>query len=415
MDIPLMIKNFHNSLCNDRNPKEFNQRQSLLNRWQRFIDSVPSEGREVATKAMQVDMVARTVLYESHPTGVLSSRHKNQGECEWDIITLSIRNRAVTCKKKKYFHCRFPEDYVGVATAPSQYHIWRLNNVNNTYITSCFLRDDLQDGVYPNLSPKASADYNVRRKAFKKILKKVPIVMGLYRKEKDRMEGDYLGNLFQVTRVGDNEIAKDDGVEPLKHLKHYHHYYHPGGLGGCFVEKYPYTQYIKSAYISMRQDHLTDFGLLIRARILRETMNEQGYWSFSIKDVNNRKVHYLLSTDYFYGEPLVSEGDFKNLNTSYTCLPQGRLPPCYSEKEKSLAYGKRVPNQWFTTSMKSKVRKFLVDERGLDMPKGWDEVPSSGGLAVGIKCLSKDLESEKKFPEFHGMCDRNFMPVTGVQ
>lgn len=409
------IRSFHNGLCNDRDPTKLDQRKDLLDRWQRFIDGTPSGDRDLAKMAMQVDMVARTVLYEAHFPGQLSSRHGNQSLCEWDIITLSIRNRALTCEKVTAFRCGFPGDYVGVATVPNQYHIWRMNNVNNTYITSCFLRDDLQAGVYPGLSEEAARNYNERRKAFKIILERVPPILGLDKEMKQRVQGDYLREHFQVTHVGDREIQKTD--ETLRYLKGYHHYYHPGGLGVCFVDKYPYTQYIRAGDIEMHQrDGFINFSLLIDERIFKEGVDEEESWSFSIKNIGDDKVlRYLPSTNYFSGQPLISERNFKSLNTSYTCLPQGQLPRCYeSQKTRKLAYGKRVPTNWFTEDVKSEVKDFLVRERGLEMPLGWEEEPVGSGVGIGLRCISKGLEEDQKFPEFQGMCDKDFMPVTGV-
>ena len=129
----------------------------------------------------------------------------------------------------------------------------------------------------------------------------------------------------------------------------------------------------------------------------------------------------MPANDYFYGHPHIYEKYFIHLNNSYTCLPQGQLPTCYKKQKangEDIAMsirGKRVPTQWFNQSMKNKVRDFLTDQRGLDIPKGWDETPTSDGEAIGLKCLSEDLRADKMLPEFDGLCDRNFMPVTGAK
>ena len=85
MDIPKTIEVFHNSLCLEKDSGPSDQRENLIKQWEKFIDNVAPINRPTAKLAMGVDMVARTVLYESHPFGSLSFRHPHQSTCEWDI------------------------------------------------------------------------------------------------------------------------------------------------------------------------------------------------------------------------------------------------------------------------------------------------------------------------------------------
>ena len=415
-DIPFIIKSFHKGLCSIYQENKTNKRRALLDGWHRLIDDLPSSHQELGNMAMHVDLTARTILYEAHPSGRLSHRHKNQGRCEWDIIALSIRNRALTCKP--HFKCDYPGDYTGVATAPTQYLIWKPYNVRKTDINSCFLSEDTDfPELQSSMKPKTTL-YDLRKRDFKKLLQRVPKVLGFYKSLEERVDGSYLTNLFQVTRINEKPPMSDKPNEQLKHLKTYHHYFHPGGLNNCPVDKYPYTQYLKAAYISMDQGSFTDFGLLIDERIFKKEIDNHGNWKFSIKQTSDREVHYAPSTDFFKGTPRVNEDFFEDLNTSYTCLPQGRIPSCLSEKEAQSKTGKRVPTFWFGSEVKDIVRHFLVETRGFELPKGWDKTNPSEGAFIGLRCLSDDLKDEDRkqpFPEFHGICDKHFMPMANIQ
>lgn len=420
-DIQFIIKEFHNSLCSDYQEEDPDKRRALINGWKRLINELPKEHQEMGKMAMHVDMVARTVLYEAHPSGSLSFRHKNQGVCEWDTLTLSIRNRASTCKPS-YFYCSFKGDYTGVATAPSQYLIWKPHNIKKTHISSCFLKESskkdmsttntFQIQMYASNSTDVS--YQSRKRDFKKLIQRVPIILGFHKSQKDRLSGEYLTNLFQVTSINNEVLTENNPSQQLKYLKKYHHYFHPNGLRRCVVDKYPYSQYMKTAYISMDQGSFIDFGLLINKSILVKNPDNEGDWEFSIKDTQHGKVRYLPSESYFRGQPRVSEQLFTH-KTNYSCLPNGQMPACYTEEEVHSTRGRTVPTSWFNNLIKEDIRHFLVETRGLDLPKGWEEREPGGGSPIGLKCLSADLEVNQELPEFHGMCDKNIKVMINVK
>ena len=419
-DIPFVIRSFHSGLCSIYQENKTDKRQALLDGWHKLIDDLPFSHQELGNMAMHVDITARTILYEAHPSGSLSHRHKNQGRCEWDIIALSIRNRALTCKP--HFKCNYPGDYTGVAIAPTQYIIWKPYNVKKTHITSCFLNQDSSVSQSPmtlskNTQPKVTS-YESRKRDFEKLIQRVPKILGFYESLEERADGNYLRDIFQVTRINEKYLMSDKPSEQLRHLKTYHHYFHPRGLENCLVDKYPYTQYLGAAYISMDQGSFTDFGLLIDERIFKKEADHHGNWKFSIKQKSSKGVYYSPSTDFFKGTPRVNEDFFEYLNTSYTCLPQGRIPSCLSEEEAQSKKGKRVPTPWLNSEVKDIIRHFLVETRGFELPKGWDKTNPSEGTLMGLRCLSDDLKDEdgaQPFPEFHGICDKHLMPVTNVQ
>ena len=141
------------------------------------------------------------------------------------------------------------------------------------------------------MTKKRVSNHEKRKKIFRRLIQRIPMIFGLYEREEDKDQGTYLNKLFRVTRVGEKEITAMDQDEQVQRLTQYQHYYHPLSLGACWVDKYPYTQYISSSYISMntqdpKYEVPGDFGLLIRARILRERQYSDGSWSFSIKNIN---------------------------------------------------------------------------------------------------------------------------------
>ena len=101
-------------------------------------------------------------------------------------------------------------------------------------------------------------------------------------------------------------------------------------------------------------------------------------------------------------------------NTLYTCLPEGKLPQCLGKTDlQAPIYGKRVPTTWFSKKVKKKVAKMYAKLK-VDLGPHWRKRKNSRGQALAVTCKNPKYYKKKKGPSFKGLCDGQFMPVTGA-
>ncbi len=227
-----IVRAFHNSsYCSGVNRRLTNRRAALHAAWEGFM----REGRkhwpqELLERARHLDYTMRTALFEGH----LERGCNAYGACERNIVALSIRNRGrESCLQRQ--GCTAPGDFVGVASAVSQYNIWDEYLTQISGLTSCFLRDDLA-------GPGRTSG-----------------------RDSARLQQLYRQNVADVERIlyGDDrdlqQIFPNNSLADLKGLKHY---YHAPAMGKCFPQ-YQRIEYMSGAVAQRGRD----FALIADTRI----------------------------------------------------------------------------------------------------------------------------------------------------
>ena len=414
------LEEFHNTYCNLQDANSHDQRGQMIKVWDDYIASKQGPEKEWAKKAKQTDIVARTVMFEAHPPGQLDSIHPSQHQCEWDVIALSMRNRAFTCQG--YFGCSDEKgDYVSVATKPSQYNIWRPVSARSSFISACFLRQDLKEGKYTNAPSWLAAAFNQYKDAFPAVLERTKKVLNIEEDVDTQGRGNHISDMFRVHSVG-SKSASGNANEQETLLRQFHHYYHRGGLGKCFTEIYPDTQYVDAGYVKVTDAKgKVSWALVVDERIQKHSQNKDGTWNFSFKDYGKRKpgqslpLKYVSANSHLKGKVTIDPKYFDSPNDGYTCLPEGKFPQCFDSPQKFLANenGRRVPTWSLTQDMKDDVAR-LFGQKNLKMPEAWKKLPPTKGKAIGIECTSPELKPKGgEFPRFKGECDSQFMPMSG--
>lgn len=413
------INEFHNTLCNTIDPKDDDLRSTLIDRWRKYIDKKGHRVKRTTEKAMEHDLVARTILYEAHPPGVLDQRERGLTSCEWDLIGLSILNRGRKCRS--YMKCNLLKESknASAATAHNQYHIWRQENVRNTYMTSCFLRDDLDDKKkkYTNLEGESVINYERVRKAFPQILARVEKIFDAPKSTKNMKKWrQHVTRFFDLNYVDEKKMPKNWITRKANHLLDYTHYYHRGGLLSCRVENYYRTRYIDSAYIKIKpSDQPEQWGLLISERVDfgdRRDKKSTEYEIFFPNELDRGRLTYVpgqtaLGATVYLDKRIT----YRDKNILYTCLPEGKLPRCHDKDSlKAPIYGKRVPTTWFNPRVKKEVAK-MYNKLKINLGLHWHKRRHSQGKALAVTCKNPEY---KKPPSFEGLCDPYFMPVSGA-
>lgn len=373
ISIETLVKEFHNSpYCTHIETVRGKRKKQLLENWNVFIKEKSKTRPELEPslkKAMEVDIAARTALYESNPEEGCSA----SGICEKDVILLSIRNRSVDsrCKRKggfKLYGCDYVGDIVGVATPKDQYNIWDESIADTTYITSCFLRND----VHPK--SKAPALWPEDIKNQKESYQRQVLVFEQTARRAEKI-------LF--SKDINDHFAGSDAVNASK----IQHYYHPGAMSTCF-NAFNDLQYIgdgyaeyKGAYFPVRKEYakVTDAGngMYSFQRLKRDSRNTID----PIDDV------YTFNDDYKSAK--IPKDRFSQVKPNPKCKPYGVSEDCNIKDAK---YYRTIPG-WLKTG-------FIPDIKCKEIP------------ASGTKCQNK-TQIEKNIV-VSGKCNRSFSPVAGV-
>ncbi len=221
-----IIRAFHASAdCRDANRRLVGRRDALGRAWEAFIQANlrqwPSYQLE---RARHLDYTLRTAIYESH----LDRGCNSYAACERNVIALSIRNRG---RESCVAHqgCRFPGDYLGVASKVSQYNIWDEYLTQVTGLTSCFLRPDSDNPHYEKIGR-------------------------IYRQN--------VGDVERILFGDDGTLGSIFPSLPPGDLNSLRHYYHAPAMGKCFPDR-PYVEYITGAVAQ----NGSDFALIANKRI----------------------------------------------------------------------------------------------------------------------------------------------------
>ncbi|MBK9294435.1 MAG: hypothetical protein IPM57_08320 [Oligoflexia bacterium] len=314
--IKTKLKQFHNNFCDSRRPKNPEKMdeeiKNLYLEWDEFIKAQPtSEEKKLAEQAKEIDLVARTVLYETHPLGSLDNQADSDkcsqdedcpiSACERKVITLSIYNRGnhPGCKTgKHYYGCKFLKDYTGVATKPSQYSIWN-PTLTSIYMATCFYKNGLIE------SDLVEQDYKLRVKQYNKVVD--TITNTLYEKD------PYL-----------NINYSESGEGPKQGIKKYYNYYHPQGMFGCFQDSFDKQHTTKIAYLEKDNN----YGLLVLETIIPDTPDKEKTtfkmhkWN-KPKNYNSENITYSL-VDYNNEEKwTISKDQYEKLKLRYNCTNMG--------------------------------------------------------------------------------------------
>jgi len=214
-----IVRSFHNSpQCAGVNRRMTGRRDRLASAWDSFIARNGGKwDKTTLARAKHLDYAMRTAIYEGH----LDRGCSAYGACERNAVVLSIRNRAVgQCLSRQ--GCRFPGDFQGVASDPSQYNIWDAYLTMISGLTACYLRTDL-----------ASRDFY------------------------DRVQAMYAQNVGDAERIlygGDSGLRQVFPGNSMSELTAMRHYYHPPAMGKCFPQ-YSRIEYMSGAVAENGPDH----------------------------------------------------------------------------------------------------------------------------------------------------------------
>ncbi len=376
-----MVRLFHETTCNNLRMSN-STRADLIKKWEQFIFNVKAKSGDagrLAEEAMRVDLATRTVLYESHPSWM----GQDMGQCEWDVIALTLRNRADLCKK--HYGCRFKGDVVGVATSPSQYNIWRDGDANGTFIGSCFLRPDLRDGEYLNLEDDEKAFFRRRVIAFENAVKRTHQILSVSEYE--------LRDQFDVLSYdGNSDPTPEMKSRGLRGLRHY---FHPEAMGQCYPSHYKDTRWVTAAYVEHRYTSedgtpQSNYSLIRRRRVLPQSQVGDS-WSFFAAEIfeernRNREMTYAWNENTYGNGVLPASVVFKYPNDSNQCTYRGTHPECsVGETHEDHTY-RKMKQSWFN--------------------------PKHGGKSISIQCRIPKSCSESDCPRFNGRCDSRMILIS---
>lgn len=285
-----IVQEFHQSEeCASVGQSLLGRRNRLARAWDDFMarkqtaaDSAYSQ--QQLARAKHLDYSLRTALYEGH----LDRGCNAYGACERNIVVLSIRNRAVgQCLKRQ--GCRFPGDFQGVASDPSQYNIWDNFLTQISGLTACYLRADLAD--HPEYS---------------------------------RIQRMYRQNVADAERMlygGDSELTSVFPDTPLADLTELRHYYHPPAMRKCFPQR-ERIEYMSGAIAE--QDG--QFALIANTRIEVGQRVGQGYLFKEFRFDHTPEGDVIHILDNYPG--FVVDARKVSLKSGHRCTPYGVSPSC---------------------------------------------------------------------------------------
>jgi hypothetical protein len=448
---------FHKTICADNNYSKV----AYIKKWQAFVNAKPKELQQIARNAMYLDATARTVLYEAQRKSSFTDTkyHPMSAQCQWDILAMSIRNRAQ--KKYKMYGGQYKTDMLGVATN-SQYNIWFKKYVSrNAYrITSCFLNPDIEK-IRKQQGDKEIKTYRNHVEDFKEAVERFPKVLGLIDHNSPNPDDNYLKEIFafdlekeRLPLVNQTGKLNREGMSYLSNLTHY---YHPGGMPKCSVRDYTLSkgEELLNGFIKVIKEETTEFYIVSNNKLYLKS-KEQGenlkeakvivqrlekvtnlkplenepvtgeaeYWTFRIL----KDGKYLTANEYFGGDAYIYQTDLDSrLNSRHTskgCLPQGHFSQCLAGQELT-DNGRKIPINWFDKDVLHDFANSLINDFDLVGGIKYEVKSSSGkGLPIAVQCHSEDMFSaikskdkqaqHEEFPYFGGTCDSNIMLATGV-
>lgn len=254
-----VVRAFHASPhCAAANQRLVGRREALQRAWAAFLaDRARDWPAATIEKAMHLDFVMRTALYEGH----LDRGCSAYGACERNVVALSIRNRALErCTRSQ--GCSFVGDFRGTSSKVSQYNIWDEFLTQTTGLTSCFLRPDL-----------ASSSIHAKLRA---------------------MYEQNLGDVERILFGGDTGLRAVFPDNSLAEVKTLRHYYHPPAMGACFPAS-ERLEYITGAVASRG----TELALIANRRV-RVDQREPGGYRFRAATIDRGvdRDTVQLSDDY---------------------------------------------------------------------------------------------------------------------
>ncbi len=329
-----MVHAFHQSpQCGEAN-RELTKRRAALDRaWRRFVAGRPAAERSLAERAMQLDYVMRTALYEGH----IGRGCNAYGACERNVIALSIRNRALErCLSGQ--GCRQPGDFQGVCSEPGQYNIWDEWLTQTTGLTSCFLRPDLA------ATPRYAK------------------LQAMYRQSVGDVEAILFGGEAGLRKV----FPKNDPAS----LTSLRHYYHPPAMSPCFPS-HPRIEYISAATARSGGD----FVLITNSRVHVDGEQASGYRFRSTIIDRAGERDTVDFTDEYPGFAI--DRRKVELRPSRRCTPYGTSTRC---DHGSAGRHRKTPS-WLSAGSPIRI-ECSVEERGEDC----SAPPTRGSAAVGGYC-----------------------------
>lgn len=423
MSLDDALQEFHSTSCSD---SAITTETALKARWEKYIGSrmLTEEGKQLAKGASILDLVSRTILYETQREEALMGMHPGSTACQWDIIALSITNRAFykNDKIRKAFGAAFLGDLTGVAT-DAQYNVWMSSKVaNNRDLLACYLSSKYS-------KPKT-------RNLYKGIAHQIRDTLGL--QKNGSVKEPELQSRFQV--IGESSAPK---------LSEFTHYFHPGGMNKCNVNRNGaptitngYIRVIKVNKKTLRYD-LEEFpvvnGQLVGQKlkdiriIRRPSKHAMAYpldirsddiYEFDMFVYENKRWVQIDSDEYFGGDAGIIGGHkYKEESPDpfhRSCLPEGVQPQCYSSTSdiKSLSSkGTEVPITWYKRDVLNNIISGL-DDLGFVNPENNINIPKKTSLGNGrpiqIRCTSPSVKINNSFPSFGGACDKNIQLASEV-
>lgn len=424
MTVDDAIAEFHATTCGEGRTSS----ESVLKaKWERYRNSrmLTDAGKQVALGASALDLVARTILYETQREEALKGYHPGATACQWDIIALSIVNRAYYPNEKvrKGFGARYVGDVVGAATDP-QYNVWMESKVaKNPDLIACHLSPTYKKEKVRNI--------------FKGITLQIRETLGI--QKNGVTSPPRLSSRFKV--IGSEQPQ----------LQEYTHYFHPGGMNKCNVNRNS-SPLVTSGYIRVikvnKKTKLYDLemfpvvkGVVIGAgikniRVVKKDSPHEGLgypldlrhgdeWDFDLFVQENKKWVQKRADEFFDGDAAIV-GSYKYKDGApdpfhRACLPDGVQPRCFSQSESDVqtlgARGIEVPITWYKKDLLAEIIGGLGDlgfthpQYNVNIPKGKG---NSNGRPIQIQCIAQNLNIENQFPSFGGPCDKNIQLASEV-
>ena len=351
-ELDSIVRAFHNSpQCAAANRRLLKRREALSKAWTSFSRSSKKRWPEKSLKqARQLDYVLRTALFEGH----LGRGCSAYGACERNTIALSIRNRARgSCAKRQ--GCRYPGDFEGAASSPSQYNIWDEYLTQISGLTACYLRDDLGSAHQAE-----GGDYY------------------------DKLERMYAQNQPEVEQILFGSDKALQGVFPgngLRDLKTLRHYYHAPAMGQCFPG-HPRVEYMSGAIARKGRD----YALIANTRIQVDQSTEGGYFFQLFKVRLQDERDNISIVDAYPG--FIVDGRKVELRKTSRCHAYGMPKGC---AQKDVGRYRRTP-PWLTAGKPLGLNCRIQDS--------------------GDQCRSP---VKSVAVEVGGKCDREMRPVAGVR
>jgi hypothetical protein len=281
-----LVREFHNSReCAGVNRTLLGRRDRLARAWDDFIARRGDQhDAQVLARAKHLDYSMRTAIYEGH----LDRGCNAYGACERNVVVLSIRNRAIgQCVKRQ--GCRFPGDFQGVASDPSQYNIWDDYLTQISGLTACYLRDDL-----------AKRDYYDRIQV---------------------MHDQTVGDAERILYGGDPALTEVFPNTALADLTELRHYYHPPAMRKCFPQK-DRIEYMSGA-VAEKDGR---FALIANTRIEVGKRVGSGYSFKEFQFDHTPEGDKLRVIDNYPG--FIVDARKVSLKSGHSCTPYGVSRSC---------------------------------------------------------------------------------------